>query len=129
MKKKEAKKKTSAIRNNLYFLRLLWGLSPARVALNFLFLLFEFAMWTFHSVIFMQYLFDGENRTLPEAAWFIVFAVTLDIVRLALQARYHNVFVPKTNIRIHYQLNKRLFWYVANTASAHCSRCITPLIV
>lgn len=108
MKKKE--KKPSAIKNNLYFLRLLWGISPARVALNFLFLIFEFAMWTFYSVIFMQYLFGGSDaRTFAEAAWFIVFAVVLDVTRSGLQAGYHNIFVPKTNIRIHYRLNKMLF--------------------
>lgn len=110
MKKQEKKTKTSAIKNNLYFLRLLWGISPTRVALNFLFLIFEFAMWTFYSVIFMQYLFGGsDTRTFAEAAWFIVFAVVLDVTRSGLQARYHHVFLPKTNIRIHHRLNKMLF--------------------
>ena len=118
MKKKE--KKPSAVKNNLYFLRLLWGISPARVLLNFLFLIFEFAMWTFYSVIFMQYLFGGgDTRTFAEAAWFIVFAVVLDVTRSALQAGYHNIFVPKTNIRIHYRLNNMLF-EKAQTVDVSC---------
>ncbi len=109
MKKKEKEKKPSVIKNNLYFLRLLWDISPMRVLLGFVFMLFEFAMWTFYSVYFMQYLFGGTARSFTEAAIFIAIANALDIARVFLQARYYNVFIPKTNVRIHYALNKKLF--------------------
>ncbi len=107
--KKETAKKASVIQNNLYFLRLLWNISPARVLLGFVFMLFEFAMWTFYSVYFMQYLFGGTSRTFMQAALFILAANALDILRCFLQARYYNIFIPKTNVRIHYALNKKLF--------------------
>ncbi len=107
MKKKE--KKPSAIKNNAYFLRLLWGISPLRVTLGFVFMLFEFAMWVFYSVFFMQYLFGGEARSFTQAAVFIAMACLLDIVRIVSQAWYYTIFIPKSNVRIHYALNKKLF--------------------
>ncbi len=109
MKNKKKEKKPSAIKNNLYFLRLLWDISPARVTLGFVFMLFEFAMWAFYSVFFMQYLFGGEARTFTQAAIFIVIACLLDITRILLQAWYYNIHIPKSNVRIHYALNKKLF--------------------
>jgi len=105
------KKKISAIKNNLYFLGLIWKICPSRVILNFLSVLFDFAMWTFYSVTFMQYLFGaGENmRNFAEVVTFIWFAVGLSLGAQTFNAWYQNCFVPRTDILIHYQLNTRLF--------------------
>ncbi len=102
-------KKPSAIKNNAYFLRLLWEISPARVLLGFVFMLLEFAMWVFYSVFFMQYLFGGESRTFTQATVFILLACLLDVMRIFLQAWYYNIYIPKSNVRIHYALNQKLF--------------------
>lgn len=105
------KKKISAIKNNLYFLRLIWKICPSRVVLNFLSVLSDFAMWTFYSVIFMQYLFGArENmRSFTEVAVFIWFAAGLSLGAESFNAWYQNCFVPRTDIQIHYQLNTMLF--------------------
>lgn len=105
------KKKISAIKNNLYFLRLIWKICPPRVVLNFLSVSFDFAMWTFYSVIFMQYLFGaGENmRSFTEVAVFIWFAAGLSLGAETFNAWYQNCFVQRTDIQIHYQLNTMLF--------------------
>ena len=50
--KKNGKKKVSAIKNNLYFLKLVWQISPAAVILNFFTTLLGFAQWMFYSVFF-----------------------------------------------------------------------------
>ncbi len=107
--KKNKKDKPSVIKNTLYFLRLLWSISPARVWLGFVFMLFEFAMWVFFSLFFMQYLFGGETRTFLEATVFILIANAVDLTRAILQSRYYSLFIPKSNLRIHYALNKKLF--------------------
>ncbi len=109
MKQKEKKPKTSVIRNNLYFLRLVWSISPMRVVLEFAIKLGNFASWVFYSVFFMQYLFGGEARTFTEAAIFILVFNALDIVYSLVSARYRHTFLPKHNVRIHYGLNKKLF--------------------
>ncbi len=105
------KKKISSIKNNLYFLHLIWKICPCRVVLNFLSVLFDFAMWTFYSVTFMHYLFGaGESmRSFTEVVVFIWFAAGLSLVAETFNAWYQNCFVPKTDIRIHYELNTMLF--------------------
>jgi len=105
------KKKTSVVQNNLYFLRLLWKISPGRVIMTFAATLYDFAMWTFWSVFFMQYLFNsGENaHTFPEVAVFLWVVVGVSVVSKAFWSWYLNCFVPKTNITIHYELNRKLF--------------------
>ena len=57
--KKDGKKKVSAIKNNSYFLKLVWQISPTAVILNFFTTLLGFAQWVFYSVFFLQYLFGA----------------------------------------------------------------------
>lgn len=105
------KKTSSTLRSNLYFLHLLWTICPSRVILNFIAVFLDFAMWTFSSVIFMQYLFgvsDG-NRSFTDIVWFIWFAVALNMASRIFSSWYENCFIPKTDIQIHYQLNLMLF--------------------
>ena len=54
---KEKKKKISVVKNNLYFLGLMWKIGPMGVVLCFLDNFIQYAFWVFYSVIFMQYLF------------------------------------------------------------------------
>ncbi len=105
------KNKTSTIKNNLYFLKLLFKISPSRVLLHFFDKLLGFAMWTFESVVFMQYLFGANEkaRSFTEVVCFIWFAVALNMGSKAFSAWYQNYFMPKTDIEIHYQLNTMLF--------------------
>lgn len=105
------KRQISTIKNNLYFLRLIWKICPSRVILNFLSVFCDFAMWTFTSVIFMQYLFDiGERlRSFTEVLIFIWFAAGLNLAAKSFNAWYLNCFVPRTDIQIHYALNNMLF--------------------
>jgi len=105
------KKRISTIKNNLYFLRLIWKVCPSRVVFNFLSEFLHFATWTFYSVIFMQYLFDaGESlRSFTEVVIFIWFAAGLSLVIESFHAWYQNCFIPQTDIQIHYALNNMLF--------------------
>ena len=105
------KKKTSTVKNNLYFLGILWNVCPSRVVLNFVSVFVDFAMWTFGTVIFMQYLFGASERQrdFSEVLLFIWFAVVLNIGSRAFSYWYQNCFVPKTDIQMHYKLNMLLF--------------------
>jgi len=107
----QKKKKTSTLKNNLYFIKLLWKICPSRVIFNFLETFLGFAMWTFNSVIFMQYLFGAQEhqRSFTEVVLFIWFAVVLTIVSRAIMSWYGNCLVPKTDIQIHYGLNAMMF--------------------
>lgn len=105
------KKKNSVIKNNLYFLGLLWKISPARVILNFVSVLTDYGMWVFSSVIFMQYLFGtgSETRDFSDVLWFIWFAVGLGIASNLFGSWFYTSYEPKTDVKIHYRLNTMLF--------------------
>ena len=105
------KKNVSTLKNNLFFLKLIWDICPSRVILNFVATFLNFAEWTFYSVFFMQYLFGNEegNRSFEEVVWFIWIVVAVNLVQKIFQSWYGNCFVPKTNVTIYYHLNSRLF--------------------
>lgn len=108
---KEKDKKISVVKNNLYFLGLLWKISPMGVVLCFLENFIQYAFWVFYSVIFMQYLFgSGEGlRSFPEIAIFIVVSLLINIIFRAFSMWFWNVYTPKFDIRVHYGLNMKLF--------------------
>ncbi len=108
---KKPKEKTSVVKNNLYFLGLLWKLAPARVVLDFLSILFDFAMWAFWSIYFVGYLFNsGENaHTFTQVAVFLWITVGISVAAKIFWSWYLNCYVPKTDITIHHGLHTMLF--------------------
>ena len=108
---KEKDKKISVVKNNLYFLGLLWKVSPMGVVLCFLENFIQYAFWVFYSVFFMQYLFGTKEglRSFPEIAIFIVVSLLINIIFRAFSMWFWNVYTPKFDIRVHYGLNMKLF--------------------
>ena len=108
---KEKKKKTSVVKNNAYFLGQMWKIHPAGVIAYFLDQFIQYAFWVFYSVIFMQFLFGDENglRSFSDTATFIVVALFVNILFRSISQWYWNVYGQKSNIRIHYGLNMKLF--------------------
>lgn len=108
---KEKKKKTSVVKNNAYFLGLMWKIHPMGVIAYFLDNFIQYAFWVFYSVIFMQFLFGDENglRSFPETATFIVAALFVNILFRSVSQWYWNVYGQKADIKIHYGLNMKLF--------------------
>lgn len=108
---KEKEKKTSVVKNNVYFLGLLWKIHPMGVIAYFLQYFIDYAFWVFYSVIFMQFLFGTEKglRSFSETAIFILAALFANIVFRGFSNWYWNVYASKFSIRIHYGLNMKLF--------------------
>ena len=108
---KTNKNKNPVFKNNLYFLGLIWKISPSRVILNFLSVLIDYGMWTFGSVIFMQYLFGtgSETRDFYDVLWFIWFAVGLSVASNIFGGWFYKNYTPRSNAKLNYQLNKMLF--------------------
>ncbi len=113
MPKKQNKKdkKVSVIKNNLYFLGLLWKISPLYIILSFFIEFFGFAGWTFYGVFFIEYLFGTEigSRSFMSTAIFIVAALLIDLSRELLFNWYYHIFLPKAEVKYHYKLNLMLF--------------------
>ncbi len=99
------------MKNNLFFIKLIYKISPARIILTFVSTFLGFAMWTFSSVIFMQYLFGTADatRSFADVLIFIWFAVGLNIAVNLFDSWYNNVFLPKNDILIQKKLNLMLF--------------------
>ena len=103
-------KSSHVVSNNIYFLKLLWRISPARVIHAFASAFVDYGVWAFSSVFFMQYLFGGEERgTFAEILAFIWFSVMLYLVTDIYLAWVKNKLEPVSDVQIHCALNKMLF--------------------
>ena len=108
--KKDGKKKISAIKNNFYFLKLVWQISPAAVMLNFFTTLLGFAQWVFYSVFFLQYLFGAAGaRKFTDILIFIWAAAVIDVLISIYNAWFYESYMYREYIKIGYRLNLKLF--------------------
>ena len=104
------KKQSPLLHNNLYILKLVWSICPTRLILTFLTSLMDFAMWAFYTVFFMRFLFGAEEtRTFQEAMWFVWIVVAVNLVYHYFHSWYQHTYVPKSDIRIRYEMNIVLF--------------------
>ncbi len=108
---KMKRKNTSVIKNNLYFLGLIWKIQPMSIISYFFVDLIEYGFWVFYSVIFMQYLFGAEGglRSFTQTVSFILIALFVNIIARAFCNWYWNVYNIKSTVRIRYGLNMKLF--------------------
>ena len=108
--KKNGKKKVSAIKNNSYFLKLVWQISPTAVILNFFTTLLGFAQWVFYSVFFLQYLFGAAGaRKFTDILIFIWAAAVIDVLISIYNAWFYQSYMYREYIKIGYRLNLKLF--------------------
>lgn len=98
------------IQNNLFFLKIIWNISPARVIHTFLNTLIDFAVWAFSTVIFVQVLFGGGvERSFTEVLIFIWCCVVGYIAAEVYASWVKQRHEPVTNAEIHRALNLMLF--------------------
>ncbi len=105
------KEKTSVIKNNVYFLRLLWKISPARVITNFFIEALGFFSWVLETVVFTKYIFGvpiGE-RTFTATLLFIWACVLFWFLQSLLFNWYYTYYSMISNNKIYYKLNMKLF--------------------
>lgn len=109
--KKDRKKKVSAIKNNLYFLKLVRDISPAVVALNFFTVFLGFATWAFYSVFFLKCLFGlaESQHSFAHILLFIWFSVLGGVLIQAYNGWFYQSYLYKANIKISYKLNLKLY--------------------
>ncbi len=103
--------KVSVLKNNFYFVSLLWKISPLYIILSFLIELLGFAGWTFYSVYFIEYLFGSEigSRSFMSTVIFIIAALLISLLRELVFNWYYHMFLPKIEVKYHCELNSMLF--------------------
>ncbi len=104
-------KKSSVIKNNIYFLRLVWKVTPTYVMLEFFKRLFDYTIWSFYSITFTKYLFgEGiKNRSFKEVCIFICAALLVSLIETSFRNWYGVNFMQKAQIRCRSKLNLMLF--------------------
>lgn len=109
--KKNKQNKTSVIRNNLYYLRLIWKINPLSILIHVIVNILEYGVWVFYSVVFMQYLFGNENklRSLEETITFVLLALIGHILFRTFYNWYWTIYNSKSYIRLRYGINTKLF--------------------
>jgi ATP-binding cassette subfamily B protein len=109
-----ANRKKTRIRsfsNNLFLLGMIWKISRTRVLLSFLKSLLGFSCWVFFTVIFMRFLFGAAElkRGFPEVAVFTMGTLAFMLLITLFDSWFTYRFVPITDQRLHYSLNRQLF--------------------
>lgn len=119
--KKKNKNNISAIKNNIYFLKLIFGISPSAVILNFFTSLLVFASWVFYSVFFLKFLFGAlySSQSLANILIFIWAAAIGNVLINIYNTWFYNSFLQREYIKVACRLNLKLF-KKAQTADISC---------
>ena len=110
-KKKENKKRISAVKNNVFALKLLWKMCPRRVVHMALARLLYYFGWLFYSAFFMRYVINALQTGETFRAIMIFIGITIAV--FASMALY-NSFIqgsvkPTTDAEINKKLYQKLF--------------------
>ncbi|MBP5751848.1 MAG: ABC transporter ATP-binding protein, partial [Treponema sp.] len=110
-KKKENKKRISAVKNNVFALKLLWKMCPRRVVHMALARLLYYFGWLFYSAFFMRYVINALQTGETFRAIMIFIGITIAV--FASMALY-NSFIqgsvkPATDAEINKKLYQKLF--------------------
>lgn len=119
--KKKNKNNISAIKNNIYFLKLIFSISPSAVILNFFTSLLVFAKWVFYSVFFLKFLFGAlySSQSLANILIFIWAAAIGGVLINIYNTWFYNSFLQREYIKDACRLNLKLF-KKAQTADISC---------
>ena len=110
-KKEPTLGKAKALRNNLYFIKLVWSIEPQRVFIEFIKNGFSYASWVFYSVFFVRYLFGGveQGKEFRTVAVFVL-ATIGGVMLLDFFAKWYEFYYkPVSDTVIYEKLYERLF--------------------
>ena len=111
-KRKEAKLSTvKTLRNNLYIIKLVWGIEPKRVLIEFIKNGFSFFAWFFYSVVFVRYIFSAveQGKGFREVAVFVVATMAAVMFLDFFEKWYEFYYKPVSDTRIYEKLYEILF--------------------
>lgn len=103
--------KASYFKNNIYILRLLWGISKGRVVADLFQSFFGYASWVFYDIIFIKFLVSSieTGRTFKEIMIFLVVSALIFLIPTIFDGWYTHIYKEKTNADIFEKINTLLF--------------------
>lgn len=110
-KKNEGKKRISAVKNNVFALKLLWKMCPRRVVHMALARLLYYFGWLFYSAFFMRYVINALQTGETFRAIMIFIGITIAVFA---SMAFYNSFIqgsvkPTTDAEINKKLYQKLF--------------------
>ena len=103
----ENKKRISAVKNNIYALKLLWKMSPSLVFHMAFSRFLGYFEWLFYSAFFMRYVINSleTQKTFSTIMTFII----VTVVVFASMSLYHSYLEGKVFPIANAQVNKKLY--------------------
>jgi len=109
--KTKKEKKTSALKNNAYMLKLVWQVYPKRIICNAIYFALDYFTWIFSSVIFLKYIFESlsESTKFKDVLFFLTIALLIYFVSCFYKTWYEKRFLPISDDIIYGELTKIMY--------------------
>ncbi|HKL79450.1 MAG TPA: ABC transporter ATP-binding protein [Mobilitalea sp.] len=109
-------KKTRALKNNLYSIRLMWGISKSTIFNSFIRTGLGYFTWVFYSAFFIRYLVGAIDRSedFNHILVFILIAGAFFMTTAIYDAYMEGGFYPKSSIIIYKKLYRMLYQKARN---------------
>ena len=109
-------KKTRALKNNLYSIRLMWGISKSTIYNSFIRTGLGYFTWVFYSAFFIRYLVGAIERSedFNHILVFILVAGAFFMITAIYDAYMEGSFYPKASITIYKKLYRMLYQKARN---------------
>lgn len=103
--------KASAVKNNMYALKMMLRISKGRVIYIFLRSLFDYASWVFYSLVFIKFLVGSleTGRSFEQIMAFLLISALVFAVPAAMDAWFDGIYRHKSDADIFEKVNRLLF--------------------
>ncbi|WP_243456533.1 ABC transporter ATP-binding protein [Mobilitalea sibirica] len=116
MKKQPEIKKTRALKNNLYCVRLMWDISRGAVIHAGLMTAFNYIAWVFYSAFFIKYLVGALNRadSFSDIFRYILLAGGFFMATAIYYAYVEGAYIPMAGVKVYHKLYRKLYQKARN---------------
>lgn len=115
-KKQNEIKKSEAFKNNIYALKLLWGISPRLVVHSAILRFLGYFEWLFYSAFFMRFVINAleEEKSVTYILVFLGITVSVFVTINIYESYVYGKVQPEEQARVYGKLNLKLFTKATN---------------
>ena len=115
-KKQNEIKKSEAFKNNIYALKLLWGISPRLVVHSAILRFLGYFEWLFYSAFFMRFVINAleEEKSVTYILVFLGITVSVFVTINIYESYVYGKVQPEEQARVYGKLNLKLFSKATN---------------
>ncbi len=115
-KKQNEIKKSEAFKNNIYALKLLWGISPRLVVHSAILRFLGYFEWLFYSAFFMRFVINAleEEKSVTYILVFLGITVSVFVTINIYESYVYGKVQPEEQARVYGKMNLKLFTKATN---------------